>query len=174
MLNRFRSFSGDPLGDRLASWTCGTDGSFTTPQPDRTGCTEEWVDGIADLINNNTNAVDIAGNITDELDSVENEPISGGGILLLSDLIKDMTDLHMEQTGSGGEEALEANRDYTNLTFAIIDSLLDESLGWKEIPEDASRHSASSGLFEEVLIFCSDKIYCICNVPTAIIPLRIL
>jgi hypothetical protein len=90
--------------------------------------------------------VDIAQEVNKELD--KEDPVSGGSLLQMPELLVNLTDLHKRQVEIDADDS--SNKEYTENTFLIIDQLLRETTSWQEIPSEDDRHTTTSLLLQEV------------------------
>ena len=103
-----------------AFWFCDkTLGDFASPEPDRSGCTDPWIDNLND-------------NMLSSLSAGDNSPalgVLGGSLLKLSDFLPLLLDMYRN------EDSTDNVLTVTQHILLSINMVLRSSTGWLEITD---------------------------------------
>ncbi len=132
-----------------AKWCCSSDGTFTTPEPDRSGCQEIWINDIDNQIDNGTiPATDIVNDVNKQL-MQSNTSISGGGMVSLVDSMNRAIDLRSRQL-LAGNVTYQESQSFAQDSYSTYDILLGSILSWQELTDPWLRYNTSSNIFISV------------------------
>ena len=111
-----------------AFWFCdGTLGRFNTSQPDRSGCTDPWIDDIDEDMLNSSTAFNLSETINNGLNDTDSPPLAGT-ILKLGELLPKVLELRRTENSSD-------NVDFTQNLVYSINEIFSTSVGWTEISD---------------------------------------
>ena len=127
--------AGSPVKLKHAFWFCNkTLGDFDTSEPDRSSCSDPWLDDVEDMLNNNSSAFDISESIHNGLEnSTDGFPPVGGTILKLGQILPQLLKLRNTENSTN-------NFNFTNNLIFSINKVFNSSVGWMEISDLGTRN----------------------------------
>lgn len=126
----------------LASWYCdGCKRDFSTPEPDRTACIDNWVAGVEDMFNTAASSTDISKEIYKNLE--DNKNITGGSVVKLTEIFDQLLYKRNEEKDNDNDEFTE---NFMNSTNSVIGS----RTGWSEISNNDTKYKTVSSYLESL------------------------
>lgn len=128
--------AGSSVKLKHAFWFCDASlGDFNTSEPDRSTCSDPWLDDVEDMLNSDSSAFNISETIHDGLkNSIDGSPPVGGTILKLGQILQQLLEIRNTEENSTN------NLEFTNYLIFSINTVFNSSVGWIEISDLGTRN----------------------------------